>query len=77
MAVLVFSILVVFIWIGGSIYLTYSSSALPDSETAITVVALEPKIDTVPLEILEQRKWWTDQELQTFPLSIELEKEIQ
>ncbi len=74
LGILVFTVLVLFVWIAGSIYFTYNKSTISQDE-ALVVTPLDPKIDTVPLEDISMRKWWKGEELQNFQLSIALDEE--
>lgn len=74
LGILLFTLLVVFLWVISSIYFSYSSTTLTAADEA-DVLPLDPTIDTKPLETLNARKWWTPQELQNFPVSITIKDE--
>ena len=69
LGILLFTLLVVFLWVISSIYFSYSASTLTAEDEA-DVLPLDPTIDTKPLEQLNGRKWWTPDQLQNFPVSI-------
>lgn len=73
LAILVFTVLVLFIWIGASIYFAYTKSSLEPDET-YPVQALNPRIDIAPLEQIAQRKWWKPEDLGSFELSVKLDE---
>jgi len=62
LGILLFTILVVFLWVVSSIYFSYSASTLSVDDTT-TVKPLNPDIPEAPLQELNSRKWWTDDEL--------------
>ncbi len=72
LGILLFTILVVFLWVISSIYFSYSESTLSKDDT-ITVVPLTPTIPDKPLQDLNARKWWTDEELNQFTVSVVLD----
>lgn len=69
LGILLFSLLVVFLWVVSSIYFSYSASTLTQDDQ-IDVLPLDPTINDRPLRELNGRKWWTQEELADFPLSI-------
>lgn len=68
LGILLFTLLVVFLWVISSIYFSYTASTLTQDDQA-DVLPLEPTIDDQPLRELNSRKWWTQEELENFPLS--------
>lgn len=72
LGILVFTLLVLFVWIGASVYFTYNTSTLTSDETII-VTPLNPIINTKPLDAIRSRKWWTSKELQSFPINTKVE----
>jgi hypothetical protein len=74
LGILLFTLLVVFLWVVSSIYFSYSSSTLTAADEA-DVLPLDPNIDVKPLETLNARKWWTPEELKNFPVSILIKDE--
>lgn len=71
LAILVFTVLVICVWIVASVYFSYSSAQYSESQV-ITVTPLSPKIDRDIFDQLEQRTWWSPQDLETFTPSIDL-----
>lgn len=71
LGILLFTILVVFLWVISSIYFSYSASTLTQDDTT-TVEPLNPVIPDQPLQDLNARKWFTDNELSQFPVSVVL-----
>ncbi|HSW89863.1 MAG TPA: hypothetical protein VLH19_03235 [Patescibacteria group bacterium] len=65
LTVLLFSLFVIFMWIISSIYFSYKAPTLSTQEQQ-DIIPLNPKIDTKAIDNLEQRKWWTPQELEQF-----------
>jgi hypothetical protein len=68
LGILLFSVLVVFLWVISSIYFSYSTSTL-SAEDELIVTPLNPLIDDKPLRALQNRRWWTDSELENFSVS--------
>ena len=68
LGILLFSVLVVFLWVISTIYFSYTASTL-SNEDVFVVTPLNPIIDDKPLRALGQRRWWTDAELQGFTVS--------
>lgn len=73
LAILVFTIMVLFIWIGASIYFAYTKSSLEVDETYPTQ-PLNPRIDVSALEQIQQRKWWKPEELTNFSPSVKIDE---
>lgn len=71
LGILLFTIVVVFLWVISSIYFSYSASTLTQDDTT-TVIPLNPVIPEQPLLALSTRKWWTDEELNQFSVSVQL-----
>lgn len=74
LGVLLFSLLILFLWIGASIYFQYNQSTIATDET-YPIEPISANIDTTSLLQISNRRWWTDEELSSFPLSVELESE--
>ncbi|MBP9700053.1 hypothetical protein KBD71_02105 [Candidatus Woesebacteria bacterium] len=74
LGVLLFSLLILFLWIGASIYFQYNQSTISTDET-YPVEPISANLDTSSLLQVSNRRWWTDEELSSFPLSVELESE--
>lgn len=64
LGILLFTILVVFIWVVSSIYFSYAQTTLSTEDTT-TVIPLTPEINEKPLLELSGRKWWNPEELST------------
>jgi sensor histidine kinase regulating citrate/malate metabolism len=62
LGILLFTILVVFLWVVSSIYFSYAQTTLTTEDTT-TVIPLTPEINEKPLLELANRKWWTPEEL--------------
>lgn len=69
LGILLFSFMVIIVWVAASIYFSYSASTLTQEETT-SVEALDPIIPVNGLRAIQSRKWWTPEELQSFPLSV-------
>ncbi len=74
LGVLLFSLLILFLWVGASIYFQYNQSSISTDET-YPIEPISADIDTTSLLQISNRRWWTDEELSAFTLSIELETE--
>ncbi len=72
LGILLFTLLVVFLWVISSIYFSYSASTLTQDDNT-TVRALNPAIPDKPLQDLNSRKWWSDEELNQFNVSVTLD----
>ncbi len=72
--VLLFTLLAVSVWVLSSIYFSYTEYSIPDQEEA-QVIPIDPGIDEKPLLQLQQRKWWTAEELQQFTPTVKLKQE--
>lgn len=68
LGILLFSVLVVFLWVVSTIYFSYSATTLSE-EDVFVVTPLNPTIDDKPLRVLQERRWWTETELQNFTVS--------
>lgn len=68
LGILLFSVLVVFLWVTSSIYFSYSTSTL-SAEDELIVTPLNPVIDDKPLRTLQNRRWWSNTELENFSVS--------
>lgn len=71
LGILLFTILVIFLWVISSIYFSYSASTLSEDDTQ-TVIPLTPAIPEKPLRDLNARTWWSDEELNQFSVSVVL-----
>ncbi|MEP7166895.1 MAG: hypothetical protein ABI758_02875 [Candidatus Woesebacteria bacterium] len=69
LGILLFSVLVVFLWVVSTIYFSYTKSTLT-SEDETVVIPLSPIIDDRPLQVLSSRRWWSDSDLQSFAVSV-------
>lgn len=69
LGILLFTILVIFLWVISSIYFSYSASTLTVEDTQ-TVVPLTPTIPDKPLNELNARTWWSEDELNQFSVSV-------
>lgn len=74
LGVLLFSLLILFLWIGASIYFQYNQSTIATDES-YPIEPISASLDTTSLLQVSNRRWWTDEELSAFPLSVELESE--
>lgn len=59
------------VWIFSSIYFSYSTTTL-STEAQQDILPLDPKIDTTTLSTLNQRRWWTEEELNSFVPQVEI-----
>lgn len=66
--ILAITFIVVAIWVGFSIYFSYSKSTITSTDMSL-IAPLTPTIDTHVFDVISQRKTWSDQQLQNFPIS--------
>lgn len=72
--VLLFSFVVITVWVISAVYFSYSKDPIPSQEQ-IHIESIDPTIDERVLLPLLQRRWWTPEELQDFPVSIVIKKQ--
>lgn len=71
LTILLFTFVVIMIWVISSIYFSYSKTTLTTTDKAL-IAPLNPRLDSTLFEKLAARKAWNDQELSSFEPRIEL-----
>jgi hypothetical protein len=67
--VLLCTFVVVIIWVGGTIYFSYSKSTITTTDAGL-IAPLNPRIDGTLFQQIGTRKTWSSTELEQFPISI-------
>lgn len=71
MTLLLITLVVIAVWVGFSIYFSYSRTTITTTDAAL-IAPLTPKLDSALFEKLKSRKSWSDAELSSFQPTIEV-----
>ncbi len=69
LSILLLTLVVVAVWVGFTIYFSYSRSTVTTTDAAL-IAPLTPKLDSTLFTRLSARKSWTDAELASFQPSV-------